>query len=81
MSTQAERRALHAYVSSEAHERWHDFAAVQGVSVSAVLEALAGHALANADSELDVNDVMSEVVRTARKLDAERRRRRAKTSD
>jgi hypothetical protein len=70
------RKALHAYVSDAAHDRWHSFAAEQGVSVSAVLEALAG--------ELDADDTTSAapmgerleiVVRAARKIDAQRRRR------
>lgn len=35
------RRAIHAYLTPEAHDRWHDFAAEQGVSVSGLLEAIA----------------------------------------
>ena len=41
MSQDSGRKALHAYVSDDAHEQWHGFAAEQGVSVSAILEALA----------------------------------------
>ena len=67
--TTSDRRALHAFVSDQAHDRWHDFAAEQGVSVSAVLEALAP-VLADLDGQGDV------VVKAARRIDAERRRRR-----
>ncbi len=64
------RRALHAYVSDSAHDQWHGFAAEQGVSVSAILEALA--------TELNVEELeeLEGVVKSARKIDASRRRRR-----
>lgn len=67
--TTTDRRALHAFVSDEAHSQWHDFAAEQGVSVSALLEALA--------PELRLLSKRGEaIVKAARKIDAERRRRR-----
>jgi hypothetical protein len=72
----AERRALHAYLSPEAHDAWHDFAAEQGVSVSGMLEAYG----------LELVDVVTKgdkprkdqqaLVDAARKIDAKRRRRR-----
>ena len=65
----ADRKALHAYVSERAHDRWHDFAAEQGVSVSAILEALA------AEFGTDESPVFDDVVVTARRIDAQRRRR------
>lgn len=71
-----ERRALHAYLSPEAHDAWHDFAAEQGVSVSGLLEAIGE----------DLVDVTKKggkprkehllLVDAARKIDAARRRRR-----
>ncbi|MCP5030093.1 MAG: hypothetical protein GY929_27810 [Actinomycetia bacterium] len=63
-----DRKALHAYVTSEAHDLWHDTCAEEGVSVSALLEILA-HRL---------QDLMADdgLVKSARRLDAERRRRR-----
>ena len=67
--TTSDRRALHAFVSDEAHDYWHDFAAEQGVSVSAILEALA-------PVLPELEDPGDEVVKAARKIDAERRRRR-----
>lgn len=73
MSKNEPRKALHAYLSDEAHDVWHDRAASYGVSVSAMLEAIA----------LSVKDVSSEsdwgkgteIVKLARSIDTERRRR------
>jgi hypothetical protein len=76
VSQEPGRKALHAYVSDAAHDQWHSFAAEQGVSVSAVLEALA----AELDSERQssttpMGERLESVVRAARKIDAQRRRR------
>jgi hypothetical protein len=71
------RKALHAYVSDSAHDQWHGFAAEQGVSVSAILEALAGEL--DFDSPLTHEQLgarLNSVVKAARKIDAARRRRR-----
>ncbi len=77
MSNDTGRKALHAYVSDDAHEQWHGFAAEQGVSVSAVLEALAPELdLEQLDGEQPLTSRLDEVVRAARKIDAQRRRRR-----
>lgn len=81
-SSTTNRKALHAYVSDEAHDRWHEFAAEQGVSVSAVLQGLAP-ILAKADLDLrdnpqgtqNIQDVLEDLVKAARKIDAVRRRR------
>lgn len=67
------RRALHAYLSDEAHEAWHEFAAENGVSVSALLEVLS--APLNSDLEAPVVDVLNDVIPAARATDASRRRR------
>ncbi len=70
------RKALHAYVTDQAHERWHGFAAEQGVSVSAILEALAT-ALDPEATPTDASCVeLTHVVVEARRIDAKRRRRR-----
>lgn len=70
------RKALHAYVTDQAHERWHGFAAEQGVSVSAILEALAT-ALDPDAAPTDTSCVeLTNVVVEARRIDAQRRRRR-----
>lgn len=77
MSQETGRKALHAYVSDEAHERWHGFAADQGVSVSAVLEALAPELDTEARPEpAELGARLTTVVKTARRIDSQRRRRR-----
>ncbi len=77
MSEDTGRKALHAYVSDDAHDQWHGFAAEQGVSVSAVLEALAGELdLDHDEAEHQMKDRLEGVVKIARKIDAKRRRRR-----
>lgn len=65
-----DRKALHAYVTDRAHDQWHDFAAEQGVSVSAILEALAPEL-----PQVDENET-TKLITTARQIDAKRRRRR-----
>jgi len=71
-----QRPALHAYVTEEAHDRWHDFASAQGVTVSAFLEAFAPSL--NFDSPAAKEPMVTQVslaVIQARKIDASRRRR------
>lgn len=76
-TTTTQRKALHAYLSDDAHEQWHTFAAQEGVSVSAVLEALATELdFSNDNSEAPMKDRLNEVVAIARRTDASRRRRR-----
>jgi len=71
------RKALHAYVSDDAHDNWHGFAAEQGVSVSAILEALAPELdLEGSLTHEQLGQRLNTVVKSARKIDAERRRRR-----
>lgn len=77
MAQDNSRKALHAYVSDDAHDQWHGFAAEQGVSVSAVLEALAPELDFDADREpADLASRLAQVVKSARRIDADRRRRR-----
>ncbi len=64
------RKALHAYMSDEAHETWHEYAARMGISVSGLLEALADQ------GALDTFTESSDVVQNARRVDTDRRRRR-----
>ncbi len=76
MSNEASRKALHAYVTDNAHDQWHGFAAERGVSVSAILEALAP-ALDDTEEASDEGVVeIGNVIHEARKIDARRRRRR-----
>ena len=78
MSQDNGRKALHAYVSDDAHDQWHGFAAEQGVSVSAILEALAPELDTTPRTEaVDLPTRLDRVVQTARKIDAQRRRRRS----
>ncbi len=67
------RKALHAYLSQGAHEAWHQFAATNGISVSATLEALAVelHEAESADGTIDFQPIVAR----ARQTDANRRRR------
>ncbi|MGI9614289.1 MAG: hypothetical protein ACR2QO_15365, partial [Acidimicrobiales bacterium] len=77
MSDDTGRKALHAYVSDDAHDHWHGFAAEQGVSVSAILEALAPELDFEAPiTHEELGARLNTVVKSARKIDAQRRRRR-----
>jgi len=70
------RKAIHAYLSPEAHDAWHDFAAENGVSVSGLLEAIAhewASRKARGEPVLPDEDAL---VKTARRVDADRRRRK-----
>ena len=65
--------AIHAHVSDSAHDAWHDFAAINGVSVSAMIEALAP-CLNDGPEQM----TLEAVVLAARKIDAARRRSRGR---
>lgn len=74
-----ERKAIHAYLEVGSHETIHEFAGDNGISVSGLLEALAGQLVAGEDGvdlppeqRLISTDSM---IRAARKIDARRRRR------
>lgn len=71
----AERQALHAYLSPEAHEAWQTFSEENGASVTGLLEAQ-GLALAE---EMHMAggacDVRQDWVKQGRKIDAQRRKR------
>jgi hypothetical protein len=71
-----DRRALHAYLSREAHDAWHDFAAEQGVSVSGLLEASGRNLAPVVDGSAEPVQEQLDLVDAARKIDAARRRRR-----
>lgn len=66
----APRKALHAYLSDEAHDTWHAVAAEYGVSVSGLLEAMAQDLGGKTSASR-----LEATVKRARKVDAERRRR------
>lgn len=72
----ATRKAIHAYLSPQAHDAWHEFAADHGVSVSGLLEAMASTMsthLARGEPALADEE---RLVRLARRIDADRRRRK-----
>jgi hypothetical protein len=69
------RKAIHAYLSPGAHDRWHDFAAEEGVSVSGLLEALAQQWKQELDDGAEHPAGVEALARSARKIDAARRRR------
>jgi hypothetical protein len=70
----AERRAIHAYLTAESHEVWHRVAEEAGMSVSGFLEALALDMAAHPPGEGGLPR-FDEVVASARRIDAQRRRR------
>ncbi len=70
------REALHCYVSGEAHDRWHYFAAENGVSVSALIEELSRELDPDAATAKKLLEVrLEDAIMRARKLDSQRRRR------
>lgn len=75
----AERKAIHAYLSPEAHDIWHNYAEEEGVSVSGLLEVMATDMLAldleSGDGQLSIRNLLPRATKAARKLDAQRRRR------
>lgn len=73
------RRALHAYVYSEQHEAWHEFAASVGTSVSALLCGMIDEIEAGGMDERTLLN-LGEVVKRARQHDS-RNRRRSKDGD
>jgi len=69
------RKAIHAVLTPDSHEAWHEFAAEHGVSVSGLIEAIAldwTDRRVGDDYELAEVDALS---RQARRIDAGRRRR------
>lgn len=70
------RPALHCYLSKEAHAAYHDFAAEHGISVSGLLEAIAAQLCDLPGSgNVVIFPGQIDVVKHARRIDAQRRRR------
>ena len=69
-----ERRAIHAYLTAESHDVWHKASEQAGVSLSGLLEAMATDMAAHPPSE-GGQPRWDDVVESARKIDAQRRRR------
>jgi hypothetical protein len=72
-------RAVHAYLSDDAHETWQQVAGEYGVSVSGLIEAL-GLDLQNVANDQALADRLPDLVRRARRIDAERRRRTGRST-
>ena len=69
------RKAIHAWLSPEAHDGWHDFAAEEGVSVSGLLEAIAADWAEREKRGEPPATERDRVTKAARRVDAARRRR------
>jgi len=67
-------RAVHAYLSDDAHAVWLEVSTEYGVSVSGFIEAM-GADLTKPDGERVLEPHLEGLVARARKVDAERRRR------
>lgn len=71
-------RAVHAYLSDDAHETWQQVAGEYGVSVSGLIEAL-GLDLQHVADDQALASRLPELVKRARRIDADRRRRSGRT--
>ncbi len=69
-----QRRAVHAYLSDEAHDAWHNLAAEHGISLSGLFEVLAIDFRDNPPDE-GGHPRWNQIVKATRKVDVERRRR------
>lgn len=69
-----ERRAIHAYLTAQSHDVWHSISEDAGVSLSGFLEAIADD-FGSHPPEKGGHPRWDEVIRSARKIDAQRRRR------
>ena len=69
-----ERRAIHAYLTVESHDVWHTVAEEEDISLSGFLEAMAEDMSAHPPHE-GGHPRWNEIIRSARKIDAVRRRR------
>ncbi len=67
-------RAVHAYLSDDAHATWHDVSTEYGVSVSGFIEAM-GADLAKPSEDRLLAPQLDGLVARARQVDATRRRR------
>jgi len=67
-------RAVHAYLSNDAHETWLEVATDHGVSLSGLIEAMGADLRRPADERV-LGPHLDALVTRARRVDAERRRR------
>jgi hypothetical protein len=76
--TEDRYRAVHAYLSDDGHATWLEVATEYGVSVSGLIEAM-GADLQRPEAERVLAPRLPALVTRARRIDADRRRRRART--
>jgi len=76
-STEDRYRAVHAYLSDGAHATWQEAATQYGVSVSGLIEAM-GADLQRPENERVLGPQLPALVTRARRIDADRRRRRGR---
>jgi len=76
--TEPRYRAVHAYLSDGAHETWQDVATEYGVSVSGLIEAMGLDLQLPADEQV-IGPRLEGLVKRARRIDADRRRRTARS--
>lgn len=74
MAKEQEKRAIHAYTSVEARDAWNEFADLNGVSVTGLLEALGLELIEELDHS-DATEIRQAWVKAGRRVDAERRKR------
>lgn len=71
----SERRSINCRVSLDAYDAWREFCEVHGVSLTAVLEAIAFE-MQELLHEKEMEPVEAAIVDHARRIDAQRRARR-----
>lgn len=69
-----ERKAIHAYLTVESHDIWHEVSEEAGVSLSGFLEAMAAD-MQEYPPDQGGHPRWNELIKSARKIDAVRRRR------
>jgi len=69
------RKAIHAFLTPDSHEAWHEFAAENGVSVSGLIEAMALDWSDRTEGDEFALEEVEALSRQARRIDAQRRRR------
>lgn len=69
-----QRKVIHCRVSPEAHDAWRTFTDRYGVSLTALLEAIA-HEMVQLLESGDMEPVEEAIIADARRIDQERRRR------
>lgn len=73
-SPHKQRRAIHAYVSEQAHDALNHFAMENGVSVTSLIEATAQELAAELE-HFDADELRQGTVKLARRIDAANRKR------